>query len=212
MGKQVTEAQLEQAMQGFVGAYDQVPPMYSALKVNGKKLYELAREGKVVERKARPVEIYYLDILEPYQQSTNEIKIRVGCSKGTYIRTLCHDIGAALGCGGAMAYLQRTKVGAFTLDKAYTLAQLQEMKEQGTLDSAVTPVEDFFAHLPKVVVKDSARKLVQNGNVLPETALVQSESEEKGWFRVYDCDNRFYGIYQYIEEDHLFKPEKMFFL
>ena len=186
--------------------------MYSALKVNGKKLYELAREGKVVERKARPVEIYYLDILEPYQQSTNEIKIRVGCSKGTYIRTLCHDIGAALGCGGAMAYLQRTKVGAFTLDKAYTLAQLQEMKEQGTLDSAVTPVEDFFAHLPKVVVKDSARKLVQNGNVLPETVLVQSESEEKGWFRVYDCDNRFYGIYQYTEEDHLFKPEKMFFL
>ena len=209
---QVTEAQLEQAMQGFIGAYDQVPPMYSALKVNGKKLYELAREGKVVERKARPVEIYYLDVLEPYQQSTNEIKIRVGCSKGTYIRTLCHDIGVALGCGGAMAYLQRTKVGAFTLDKAYTLAQLQEMKEQGTLDSAVTPVEDFFAHLPKVVVKDSARKLVQNGNVLPETVLVQSESEEKGWFRVYDCDNRFYGIYQYIEEDHLFKPEKMFFL
>ena len=209
---QVTEAQLEQAMQGFVGAYDQVPPMYSALKVNGKKLYELAREGKVVERKARPVEIYYLDILEPYQQSTNEIEIRVGCSKGTYIRTLCHDIGAALGCGGAMAYLQRTKVGTFTLDKAYTLAQLQEMKEQGTLDSAVTPVEDFFAHLPKVVVKDSARKLVQNGNVLPETVLVQSESEEKGWFRVYDCDNRFYGIYQYTEEDHLFKPEKMFFL
>ena len=255
---QVTEAQIEQAMRRFVGTYDQIPPMYSAIKVNGKKLYELAREGKVVERKARPVEIYYIDILEPYQESTNEIKIRVGCSKGTYIRTLCHDIGAALGCGGAMAYLQRTKVGAFTVEKAYTLAQLQDMKEHGTLDSAVTPVEDFFAHLPKVVVKDQARKLVQNGNVLPEAALMQSESDwifpgkggadepnhadirkqcedaseqteesldrkkmealntdeamEKGWFRVYDSENRFYGIYKYIEEDHLFKPEKMFFL
>ena len=241
----VTEVQIEQVIRSFVGTYNQIPPMYSALKVNGKKLYELAREGKVVERKARPVEICYIDILEPYQETTNELKIRVGCSKGTYIRTLCHDIGAALGCGGAMAYLQRTKVGTFTVDKSYTLAQLQEMKEQGILDSAVTPVEDFFSHLPKVVVKEQARKLVQNGNVLTEAVLERNASEcilsvdesndfrehteeafdekhpeamdtadttEKGWYKVYDSENHFYGIYKYVEEEHLFKPEKMFFL
>lgn len=215
-----------QVIQSFVGAYEQIPPMYSALKVNGKKLYELAREGKEVERKARPVEIYYIETIEPYDAKLGEVKIRVGCSKGTYIRTLCHDIGQKLGCGGTMAALERTKVGQFHVDSAYTLGQLQAMKEEGRLEQAVTPVEAFFADLPSVYVKPTLVRLVQNGNVLPVEAITlvtdggcntnAAKGEEKSLtfdlVKVYDTENHFYGIYRYCEKEDLLKPEKMFFI
>ena len=128
----VTEEELCTVVSSFVGDYMQVPPMYSALKVNGKKLYELAREGKTVERKPRPVHFYEIEILDI---SFPLVRFRVTCSKGTYIRTLCHDIGEKLGCGAAMESLLRTKVGRFTLDDAITLAQTEEAVQEGTIES-----------------------------------------------------------------------------
>ena len=132
------EEQVVEAIRSFVGAYEQIPPMYSALKVNGKRLYELARAGKEVERKGRPVEIHNIEILSV---SLPEITFRVACSKGTYIRTLCHDIGQKLGCGGTMKSLKRTRVGIFTIDGALKLSQLEELAAQGRLEEKVIPVE-----------------------------------------------------------------------
>ena len=122
----LSPAKVEEAIKSFQGKYDQIPPMYSALKVNGKKLYELAREGKEIERKARTVEITELEILE---SSLPVVKMRVVCSKGTYIRTLCHDIGEKLGVGGAMQSLQRSRVGIFRVEDALTLSKLEKLRD-----------------------------------------------------------------------------------
>ena len=157
----VTCEDVRKAAESFVGEYNQVPPMYSALKVNGKKLYELAREGKEVERKARPVEIHELEILEC---NLPVVKMRVACSKGTYIRTLCADIGEKLGCGGTMQSLKRSRVGGFTLEDAITLGELQSLKDAGNLQRAVIPVDSVFGDCPALHVREEFRKLIDNGN------------------------------------------------
>ena len=135
---QVTEEELRTVTESFAGDYMQVPPMYSALKVNGKKLYEFAREGKMVERKPRPVHFYEIEILDI---DFPLVHFRVTCSKGTYIRTLCHDIGEELGCGAAMETLLRTKVGRFTLDDAITLAQTEEAVRNGEIEQRILGIE-----------------------------------------------------------------------
>ena len=131
------EEQAVEAVLSFLGSYEQIPPMYSALKVNGKKLYELARAGKEVERAGRPVEIRQIEILSA---ALPEITFRVVCSKGTYIRTLCHDIGARLGCGGTMKSLKRTRVGLFTIDNALRLDELEKLAHEDRLEEQVIPV------------------------------------------------------------------------
>ncbi|MBO5292630.1 MAG: tRNA pseudouridine(55) synthase TruB [Lachnospiraceae bacterium] len=206
---EVTEEAFRQAALSFVGEYDQIPPMYSALKVNGKKLYELAREGKTVERRARRVQIFSLEILEvkiPFAT------MRVTCSKGTYIRTLCQDIGEKLGCGGAMKSLKRTRVGCFTLEKACTLAVLQDKKDAGELMDVVTPVDRLFEQYRKCCVLESGIRLVQNGNSLPVRLLGEKvESlEDREQIRLYDHKGRFYGIFQAERKSGLVKPVKMF--
>lgn len=138
---ETSEEEILRICAGFLGEQEQVPPMYSALKVNGKKLYELAREGKVVERKARPITIYELEVQEI---ALPVVRLRVLCSKGTYIRTLCEDIGEALGCGGAMQSLVRTRVERFFLQEAATLRELQEYKDAGRLSERLIPVEEVF--------------------------------------------------------------------
>ncbi|MDE5746745.1 MAG: tRNA pseudouridine(55) synthase TruB, partial [Acetatifactor sp.] len=145
------EQQVRDAVLSFQGSYLQTPPMYSALKVNGKKLYELAREGKEVERQAREVQIEEIEILDMHLPT---LQLRVVCSKGTYIRTLCADIGQKLGCGGAMESLVRTRVGEFSLKDALTLGQLQELKAQGRLSEAVSPVESVFLSCPVLHVRE----------------------------------------------------------
>ena len=130
----VTEKEVKEAAESFLGEQLQIPPMFSALKVNGKKLYELAREGKTVERKPRPVHFYQIEILEI---NLPLVRYRVVCSKGTYIRTLCHDMGEKLGCGAAMESLVRTKVGKFELKDAITLAQAEEAVKSGAIQDKV---------------------------------------------------------------------------
>ncbi|MBR5316550.1 MAG: tRNA pseudouridine(55) synthase TruB [Lachnospiraceae bacterium] len=213
----VDENQVTEALQTFVGTYEQVPPMYSALKVNGKKLYELARAGKEVERKARPVTIHYIEVMD---MQLPELTIRVGCSKGTYIRTLCHDLGERLGCGAAMAALERTKSGQFTLDTALTLAELEEkLKEAGdnrdaVMEEYVIPVDKMFSKLQELRLLPEWERLVQNGNSFEEKNLKKEfqvkERADKSEYRVYIGDNIFMGVYEYCEAKRKFSPVKMF--
>ncbi|MDE6675417.1 MAG: tRNA pseudouridine(55) synthase TruB [Acetatifactor sp.] len=202
------EEQVREAVLSFQGSYLQTPPMYSALKVNGKKLYELAREGKEVERQAREVRIEEIEILE---QHLSTLRLRVVCSKGTYIRTLCADIGQKLGCGGVMESLVRTRVGEFSLKEALTLGQLQELKDQGRLSEAVSPVESVFLSCPVLHVRRELERLLDNGNALTVEQTAEKEQYEPGrWVRVCRPDNRFAGIYAYDEGKGRYQPVKMF--
>ena len=157
----VTEQAVYDAISQFIGRQKQVPPMYSALKVNGKKLYELARAGKEVERQARHVDLPAIEILEI---RLPVVKFRVECSKGTYIRSLCADIGGKLGCGGTMQSLVRTRVGEFRLADALTLTQLQALRDTDRLEEALLPTDRIFADFNAVHVEEKWRKLIDNGN------------------------------------------------
>lgn len=201
----VTEEEICTVVSSFVGDYMQVPPMYSALKVNGKKLYELAREGKTVERKPRPVHFYEIEILDI---SFPLVRFRVTCSKGTYIRTLCHDIGEKLGCGAAMESLLRTKVGRFTLDDAITLAQTEEAVQEGTIESKILGIEEILAEYPRVCCTKEGDRLLANGNPLVQ-ALVDAQ-EKKGWIRMCSSEGSFSGVYQWDEKRNRYFPVKMF--
>lgn len=173
---------LEEVLPRFRGDILQVPPMYSALKRNGKKLYELARKGKTVERKPRPVTISALEILS--QEGPNHYTLRIGCSKGTYIRTLCHDIGQTLGCGGVMDALRRTRAAGFTLADAVTMEQVMQAAEEGRAEALLTPVDRFFDCHPALTVRGRAERLCRNGNPFHWEA-------EEGMYRVYGSDGSF---------------------
>lgn len=204
----VTEEEVSRACLSFLGDYDQIPPMYSALKVDGKKLYELARAGKEVERKARRVRILELEILE---MRLPVVKLRVVCSKGTYIRTLCSDIGQKLGCGGAMQSLQRTKAGRFRLEDALTLGDIQQLKDSGELERVVQPVDSLFEETPALHVTAEAARLLENGNALFPAQFAETVTPEpERWVRVYRPDGRFAGIYAYEEQKRWYRPVKMF--
>ena len=201
------EEKVRQAIMGFQGDYMQVPPMYSALKVNGKKLYELARSGKEVERQARPVVIRELEILS---MQLPVVKIRVLCSKGTYIRTLCADIGAELGCGATMKSLLRTRVGNFEMKDAITLTQLEQIRDTIGIESRLCAVDSVFDTCPKLHVSEEYQKRLENGNAFyPKHTLEKKKYPAGEWVRVYGKD-KFYGIYAYEEEKHYYKPVKMF--
>ncbi len=203
----VSKETVQEVILSFLGNQLQVPPMYSALKVNGKKLYELAREGKEVERLPRPVSIYEIEILE---ENMPEFTIRVACSKGTYIRTLCHDIGKKLGCGAIMTALTRTRVGEFPIEKAYTLSKIQQLSDEGRLWEILVPIEKVFENLPSVTVKKDASKALLNGNQLKAEEIEEpADTMEK--VRVYDSEGKFYGIYEYDSSRKLFCPVKLFF-
>lgn len=169
---QVTEEEVHQAARSFLGTYMQIPPMYSALKFHGKKLYELARAGKEVERQARPVEILELTV---EQVSLPRVTMLVTCSKGTYIRTLCHDIGRKLGCGGCMESLVRTRVERFCLEDSVTLSQLEQLRDEGRLGEVLYPVDQAFSGLLalRMEAEGQGDKLVHNGNPFyPEMARI----------------------------------------
>ena len=204
----LTKEQVRDAIMSFTGAYDQIPPMYSALKVNGKRMYELARAGIEIERKPRTVQIREIEIksIDPPL-----VKMRVVCSKGTYIRTLCHDIGAKLGCGGSMESLTRSRVGIFRIEDALTLEELERLRDDDKISSVIISPDTVFDGVRAVVVNEQGLRLVQNGNTLTGSQLTERVRFEDGeQVRVYDADKRFYGIYDYHEAERLLKPVKMF--
>ena len=201
----------------FVGIYDQIPPMYSAKKVGGKKLYELARKGVEVERKPCRLLISDIRILEirlPY------VEFEVTCSKGTYIRSLCRDIGRKAGCGGCMASLIRTRVSDFSLEDAITLSHVETLMKEGTLDSVIRPIDSLFPFYPSVYIKGEGRTLLMNGNSLalhyvdretgpdPASAIPEGMPER---YRVYDQEGHFIGLYTGDEERGILSPDKLFF-
>lgn len=202
----VSEDKVREVIASFVGNYDQIPPMYSALKVNGKKLYELAREGIEIERKSRNVEIYGIEILDI---SLPDITMRVHCSKGTYIRTLCHDIGLKLDCFGTMVDLKRTKVANFLLENAHTLSEIEEMVKQQRIDEILTKTEDMFDYI-SVNVAPPYEKLLLNGNPIYLNQIMERiRIGDKEQVKVY-AKGRFCGIYLCDEAKHILKPVKMF--
>ena len=235
----VTEEEVRKAIVSFLGDYMQIPPMYSALKVNGKKLYELARQGKEVERQARPVQILDIQI---ESIDLPRATFFVTCSKGTYIRTLCYDIGRKLGCGGCMESLLRTRVDRFELKDSLTLSQIEKLRDEGRLEEAVVPVEGVFLRLPALVTKPGdGDKLLHNGNPFPaelaeaedcdlsvefgagsdcaaepagrsetECGLAASVADRFDGVRVYDSEHHFIGIYRYSEEKRRYQPQKIF--
>ncbi|MDO5540885.1 MAG: tRNA pseudouridine(55) synthase TruB [Eubacteriales bacterium] len=199
---------IRQAVMSFTGEYDQIPPMYSALKVNGKKLYELAREGKTVERQARRVWIHQIVIEEI---ALPRVTMTVSCSKGTYIRTLCHDIGEKLGCGGCMESLLRTKAGVFCLEESVRLSQLQELARKGNIEEAVTPVDEMFVQYPRCHTTEKADRLLYNGNALEIQQFdVRDRQDIPEKIRVYDSKGKFCGIYMYHADRKKYLPVKMF--
>lgn len=200
----LTEKAVEECILGYIGEYEQLPPMYSALKINGKKLYELAREGKVVERKTRKVFIHDIKIKEI---CLPRVCMEVHCSKGTYIRTLCHDIGEDLNTGGCMEKLLRTQVGKFKIEDSLRLSEIQKLKEEGKLSEIVTPVDEMFSEYPVVVVKGVLADLAHNGNPLKEKDLEKQTSDR---IRVYDDQGRFIGIYNFDSCRKIYRLEKMF--
>ena len=236
---EVTEEAVWEAIYSFLGDYMQIPPMYSALKVNGKKLYELARQGKEVERQPRPVQILDIQI---GQVDLPRVTFSVTCSKGTYIRTLCYDIGRKLGCGGCMESLLRTRVDRFKLEDSLTLSQIEKLRDEGRVEEYVVPVEGVFLGLPALVTKPGeGDKLVHNGNLftaelaeemkheMPDKSvsggnldaelsacsesehnLAASAADRFDGVRVYDSEHHFIGIYRYSEEKRRYQPQKIF--
>ena len=228
------EERIRRAAASFVGEIDQVPPMYSAIKVNGKRLYDMARKGITVERKARRITIHALDI---EKIDLPLVTMRVRCSKGTYIRTLCEDIGNALGTGAAMESLLRTRVGQFTLDQARTLDEIERIAktEPEALPALIRPVDSFFGFLPAAACTEDAIRLLKNGNALTEKQLqfasagsgadggVQEQQlssaasftlpdTEPGdeLIRVYDGAGAFYGLYRKKRGHSRYTAYKMF--
>ncbi len=203
----VSEEEVKNAILSFIGEYDQIPPMYSALKVDGKKLYELAREGKTIERAARRVEISHIEIISI---DLPEVTFKVGCSKGTYIRTLCYDIGEKLGCLATMKNLKRTRVGSFLIEDAITLSQVEELAKNDTLVTKIMATDEAFMECERVQIKKEFAKVLANGNKI---GLNQIEEENKfdldQMLRVYDENNKFTAVYTFDGKE--LKPFKMFF-
>ena len=205
----VTPEEVEAAALSFIGPYQQIPPMYSALKVNGKKLYELARKGIEVERKAREVQILDLKILDI---DLPRVRMEVTCSRGTYIRTLCYDIGEKLGCLGCMEHLIRSRVGIFSVEDSHTLAEIEaSVQATGTPVGLVT-LDQLFADKAAVIMQPESDALVHNGNLFHVSRMMKKS--RKDWrhlqeVRVYDSEEKFVGIYYYNEG--YFYLKKMFY-
>lgn len=170
----ITQVQLEAALDKFRGEIAQIPPMYSAIKVNGQKLYALARQGKAVERAPRPVTIFALDLLGG---AGADWRLRVHCSKGTYVRTLCHDIGAALGCGGCLSALRRTRAGAYDVTRSHTMEEILSAENPEAL---LLPTDSLFSDRPALKVAENAERKLRNGAPLHTPKLKDGE------YRVYN--------------------------
>lgn len=215
-----TKEEVLHAIMSFVGSYEQIPPMYSAIKINGKKLYELARMGTVVERTPRKVTIHSIEVIKmelPY------VTFRVSCGKGTYIRSLCRDIGEKLGCGGLMEHLVRDCViseetgKSFDRKDAFSLAQIEQMVRTGEFESHILGIDELFPTLHKLYVTPEGDKKLQNGNFLlwEDFKTIKEEQIKTDFgdgmkFLIYTTENTFRAIYRYDEKKHCLKVDKMF--
>lgn len=192
----VSDEEIETAINSFMGDQEQIPPMYSAVRIKGKRLYELARRGIEVERSPRPITIYKIDILNIERKSDKvHVTFEVECSKGTYVRTLCHDIGQLLGCGGHMNSLIRTRSGPFMLDDSYTLDDLEEIKSKMKLETALISMDKALLKMPSVYISHNNAVRLKNGLSVPLGGLTAD------FIRVYHESGVFLAIGKTIQED-----------
>ena len=209
----LAEEEIPLLVQRFIGKQQQIPPMYSALKVNGQKLCDLARKGIEVERKAREIEIFSIKMLNVQMP---RITLQVHCSKGTYIRTLCQDIGEAAGCGGCMEKLLRTKTGGFLLKDAYRLQEIEAIVKDADprrrqLSDILISVDQVLEEYPRVDALAGTEKLLHNGGILAAEKTRQKEGFASGrLYRMYDAAGTFIGLFDYRAQRDAFWPEKMF--
>ena len=201
----VTEDDFKNATVNFIGEYHQKPPMYSAIKVNGRKLYELAREGKEVERKTRLIHIFNISDIKSL--GDNKFAFKVLCSKGTYIRTLCKDIGEKLGCGGCMSKLTRSRSGNFYLENSIKIDDFKKLGGEGNIKDVLIPMDVILKDFKTVTVTKEAEKYVVNGNPISKNYLSTKEMDKGGQVVLKDWDNNIVGIYT-VEEEFI-KPKTM---
>ena len=204
-----SEDEIRSAVLSFKGPYAQVPPMYSALKKDGKKLYELAREGVVIDRPPRNVEIFSICT---HEINGSEVRMTVDCSRGTYIRSLCRDIGEKLGCKAAMKHLTRTKSGNYRIGDALKLSEIERAAKAGEVEKVIIPTEDFFMDLSLIRTDEITDRLLENGNPLKvsDLSLCPDEITDGLRVRVHDSGDKFFAVYFYKASRGAFMPEKMF--
>lgn len=205
---ELSEDKVFETIKSYIGDYDQIPPMFSAIKIGGEKLYNLARRGEVIERPARHCRIIDITVTK---MELPRVDLHVTCSKGTYIRTLCHDIGKDLGVGGCMEKLVRTKVERFSVENSITLKQIEEFRDNNTLEDYITPVDEMLGNYSKCMVSKGAEKLVYNGNIFTSGNTFLKMNHEDGQIvRVYTSEGEFIGLYKFNSEKQIYKPVKMF--
>ena len=187
----VSESELLAVLPQFTGEIQQIPPMYSAVQINGKRLYELARAGKEIERPARQVTVQSLT-LEAFDSQSGRGTLVIACGKGTYVRTILHDIGGVLGCGCMMTALERTAACGFTLNDAHTFEEVQQAADAGSVESLVIPTDRLFLSLPAVTLNETQTRLYRNGVLLSVSRL--GHLPEGTRFRIYSAEQRFLGL------------------
>ncbi|NSW90728.1 MAG: tRNA pseudouridine(55) synthase TruB [Firmicutes bacterium] len=204
----VSEQQITQALKSFIGKIYQTPPMYSAVRVEGRRLYEIARGGKSIERKPRKVEIYSINLINIEK---NKVLFDVTCSKGTYIRTLCSDIGDSLGCGGHMSFLIRKRAGIFHIESAFTLEEILQANKNGKMHELFLKVDEIFKNFKSFYLNSLNEKKFKNGNFIP---IVKDKNDFDVGFpvRVYNERNDFLALGEVIIKNgrYYLKPKKMF--
>ena len=197
---------IKQTILSFIGNQKQLPPMYSAIKVNGKRLYDLAREGIEVERQARDITVYEINFLGKIAE--DEYEFDIFCSKGSYVRTICNDIGEKLGCGAAMTSLERTSALGFDLENAHSLDEIQKASDDGEIDKWILPIESVFKPYPQIILNEKQTKMYKNGVALsPDRVFGIGEDE---LYRVFGFDKNFIGLGKLNREKEEFKTYKMF--
>lgn len=207
---EVTQDQVRQVLEKFLGTISQVPPMYSAVKVDGKRLYELAREGKTVERKSREVTIYELELIGmEVSDGTTDISFRALCSKGTYIRTLCVDIGRELGFPSTMVKLERTISAGIGADHCLRIEEVERRMAEGTLAEALIPVDEAISSIPAHKVAEEQTKGALQGQKL-SARLLEPPVEKPGLPRLYAQDGTFLGIFERDELKPTVRAVKVF--
>lgn len=206
----VTHKQIEDVIQSFIGTISQIPPMYSALKQDGKRLYELARQGKVVERKPREVIIHELELISAnLDQEQPTITISVLCSKGTYIRTLCVDIGQALGVPAVMSNLKRTMSSGISLHKCLTFEDIVRYTKDGTLQSKLMTVDEAVDYLPSFTISEMTMQRALQGQTISPQYLMPAIEQEVELLRLYGPNQQFLGIFR-LDNERGIRPVKVF--
>lgn len=205
----ITEEEITRILKSFAGDYDQIPPMYSAKKIKGRRLYELARAGLTVERKPCRVHIFSLEIKSI---ELPQVTFSVTCSKGTYLRSLCRDVGERAGCGGCMAGLKRTAVESFDITDSFSLAEIEAARDAQSLDTVIRTIDSVFMDYQELTITGRALKLLLNGNPIP-LSWIDGQSDFKGSdiFRLYDSGKHFIGLYKRNPHKKRMEPYKLFF-